>query len=792
MLHNNLQQHIRQVAVLGAGVMGAQIAALFVNAGLPVILFDLPSLSGNRNALVANSIKELLHLQPAPLALNSDHVYITAANYQDDLTLLSCCQLVIEAIAERLDWKRDVYQKILPYLADDAILASNTSGLSINSLASILPAAVQKRFLGMHFFNPPRYMPLIELAVSKHTLPGLTDALETFLVRYLGKIVVRVKDTPNFIANRIGVFSLLATIYHAERYNLGFDVVDTLTGLAIDRPKSATLCTLDVIGLDTFAHTITTLCAGLPDDPWRWLYVTPSWLQTLVDKGYLGQKKYQGIYHKKADGLWVYDINKEKYRLCTHKPASVVSTVLALPTLKERLLALKKLEKAEAQFLWAIFRDLFHYCALHLTEIADNVRDIDLVLCTGFAWQQGPFSTWQSLGWFEVIEWLNTDIKAGKTLSSAPLPEWVYQVPEGKVYTLAGAYSPLYHCYRLPDLLPVYQRQLYPAVLGIKPLSYGKTVHENAAVRLWHDNDDIAVLSFNTKLGTLDDAVIEGILLAVDKATRDFKGLIIGSVDKNYFSAGANLHYFLSTIQKKKEGDLLQTLSNLQQAALAIRYALIPIVAVCKGYVLGGGCELMMHATSTVAALDCRMGLVEASIGLLPAGGGCKELALRAGTLAPADPYAALEDWFKQIALGGMTNSALEARHYGYLRAADPIVMNPQELFYIAKQHINDLIEMNYRPPQRQAIRVMGRQGASRLQSLLNEMQSGQLISEHDKIIASKIARIITGGDVEALSYVDEQTMLQNERDAFMELTRMPATIARIEYFLKTGKRLKN
>jgi len=772
--------------------MGAQIAAHFVNAGFPVILFDLSSGNGDPSALAANSIKDLSHLQPAPLALASDGQYIEPANYQDDLTKLNTCQLVIEAIAERFDWKRDIYLKILPYLSDDAILVSNTSGFSINALCDILPGHVQRRFLGMHFFNPPRYLPLVELAASTRSFPELVESLEAFLVRYLGRIVVRVKDTPNFIANRIGTFSLLATLYHAEHFRLGFDVVDKITGSLLDRPKSATLRTIDIIGLDTFAHTITTLCAGLPDDPWRWLYVTPNWLQTLIDKGYLGQKKHQGIYQKKADEYWVYDVNKENYRQATYQPSHGVMDILSLPTLKERLIGLRSVNKPEAPFLWSIFRDVFHYCAIHITTIAQTVLDIDKVLSTGFGWQQGPFSLWQDLGWFDIIERINSDIERNKTLSNVPLPSWVYDVPDGKVYTKKGAYSPIDKTYHLPNLLPVYQRQLCPAFIGIKPLVLGKTHVENAAVRLWHDHDDIAILSFNSKMGVLDDAVIEGILLGIDHAVKHDQALVIGSFDKNYFSVGANLQQVLQCIHQKNEAALQNTLSLLQQAGLALRYAVIPVVAAFRGYALGGGCELMLQADSVVASLESAVGLVEASVGLLPAGGGCSTLALRAFQLAPQDPYVILENSFKQIVLAKTSKSAREAKKMGLLRENDKIVMNPQELLFLAKQQAKHLAAMNYRPPQQQRIAVIGRHGANRLNRLLNTMQEEQLISAHDKLIATKVAYIMSGGAVEAGTLVDEKTLLHAEREAFIELTRIPETLARIEYFLRTGDKLRN
>ena len=384
---------VRKVAVLGAGVMGAQIAAHLANANVAVVLFDLPAKEGDPNGIVYRALEGLKKLEPAPLATKDRVAYIDAASYDRDLARLGDCDLVIEAIAERMDWKRDLYAKIGPHLAAHAIVASNTSGLSINALAEALPAAVRSRFCGIHFFNPPRYMHLVELIPQKHTDPALVDALETFVVTTLGKGVVRARDTPNFVANRIGIFSVLATMAHTARYGLGFDVVDALTGPAIGRAKSATYRTSDIVGLDTMAHVIKTMHDTLPDDPWHALFQPPPALAGLIGEGALGQKTKAGFFRKVGKDIEVLDPAAHTYRRASGAVDPAVAAILALRHPGEKFAKLRATNHPQAQFLWAIFRDLFHYSAVHLADIADNARSTSRALCWGFGWTMGPFET---------------------------------------------------------------------------------------------------------------------------------------------------------------------------------------------------------------------------------------------------------------------------------------------------------------------------------------------------------------------------------------------------------------
>src|ERR1700675_4592399 len=429
---------VRKVAVLGAGVMGAQIAAHLANAGVPVVLFDLAAKDGDPDAIVRNAIDKLKKLEPPPLATKDRWAYIDPANYDQNLGELAECDLVIEAISERMDWKMALYEKVAPHIGPRAIFASNTSGLSINALGEACPPTLRPRFCGIHFFNPPRYMHLVELIAQKDTAPALLDQLETFLVTVLGKGVVRAKDTPNFVANRVGGFSMLATMVHTEAFGLGFDVVDALTGPAIGRAKSATYRTADVVGLDTMAHVIATMDQTLRDDPWHKYYRAPAWLKALIDKGALGQKTKAGVFQKVGKEIQVLDLATLSYRSSSGEIDSPVAEILALKNPTEKFAKLRASSNPQAQFLWAIFRDLFHYCAYHLAAIADNARDVDFAIRWGFGWQIGPFEIWQDAGWEEIARWVGEDIAAGRALATVALPAWVAEGPAaGGVHTPA-------------------------------------------------------------------------------------------------------------------------------------------------------------------------------------------------------------------------------------------------------------------------------------------------------------------------------------------------------------------
>ena len=784
---------VRRVAVLGAGVMGAQIAAHLTNAGVDTVLFDLPAKEGPADGIVLKAIANLGKLSPAPLASKALAAAITPANYETGLEQLRDCDLIIEAIAERMDWKQDLYKKIAPFVNEHAVLASNTSGLGINKLADVLPEQLRHRFCGVHFFNPPRYMHLAELIPAKGTDQAVLEGLESFLVTQLGKGVVYAKDTPNFIGNRIGVFSILSTIHHTAQFGLGFDEVDGLTGPLVGRPKSATYRTSDVVGLDTMAHVIKTMGDTLPNDPWHAYFKSPAWLEALIAKGALGQKAGAGIFRKVGKDILVVDLEKQDYRPADRTAAPEVVEILKTRNPAEKFAKLRASQHPQAQFLWASFRDLFHYSACHLADIAQTARDVDLAIRWGYGWAQGPFEIWQAAGWKQVAQWIAEDIAAGKSMSNAPLPAWVLDGRDG-VHAADGSYSPTLDTLVPRSSLPVYQRQRFPDPMLGESFAPGETVFENDGIRLWTDGDGIGVISFKTKMNTVSDQVLDGIQHAIGLAERQFKGVVIWQ-NKEPFSAGADLSGALAALQAGKIAEFEAMVANFQRTSQRIKYALVPVVTAVRGLALGGGCEFQMHAAKSVAALESYIGLVEAGVGLLPAGGGLKELAVRASQAAGADGdvFAELKKTFETVAMAKVSNSAVNAKELGLMRGTDKVVFNSFELLHIAKAEVTALAEGGYRPPlPARRIRVAGDVGIATFKMMLVNMLEGRFISPYDYEIAERIATVLCGGKVDRNTLVDEEWLLTLERKHFVELAQQEKTQARIAHMLKTGKPLRN
>lgn len=782
---------IKKVAVLGAGVMGAQIAAHCVNAGIETLLFDLAAKDGPANGLIDKAIANLGKLKPAPLATAQSAALLKARNYEKNLEDLSSCDLVIEAIAERLDWKEDLYKKISPYLSEKSILVSNTSGLSINSLCDVLPAQHRSQFCGVHFFNPPRYMHLAELIPAKTTAKHLLDNLETWLTSHLGKGVVRAKDTPNFIANRIGVFSLLTTLHHTLTMNMGLDEVDALTGPLLGRPKSATFRTMDVVGLDTMHHVVHTMDQQLKDDPWHSIFKLPEWLDGLIKEGHLGQKSGQGIYRKNGKIIEVYDIKSGSYHPSKPEVSDELKAIMKNKDPMVRMQQLFASTNKQAQFLAACFRDLFHYCAFHLEAIAENVRDVDLAIRWGFGWMQGPFETWQSGDIKQITQLIEQSIKAKTSLGNAPLPAWLGQV--NSFYTSEGAYSPLANQYQGRSILPVYKRQFFPdRVLKEEPYPI-KVIYENEGVSLWHLKDDVAVVNFKSKANTVGQQVLDGLEAALDVAEKQCQGLIVYQFDAGNFSSGADLRGVAQLIQEGKMQALDEMIAQFQRVAMRLKYSSIPTIAALRGRALGGGCELMMHCDAVVAAFESYPGLVEAGVGLIPAGGGCKEMALRAAQEAQqTDIMTFIQPKFQQIATAQVSGSATEAMQMGYMRYSDTVLMNADEVLYAALAKVKSMQAANYMPALKRHFKVAGIEGHARLQAGLVNWLEGGFISKHDYFLANELAKVLCGGDLNQGALVDEEWMLKLERQAFITLAATPLTQARISSLLETGKPLRN
>jgi 3-hydroxyacyl-CoA dehydrogenase len=802
---------VRKVAVLGAGVMGAQIAAHLVNCKVPVILFDLPATakdgaaapsSSSKNAIVTKAIDGLKKLKPAPLGIPEDAALIEPANYEEHLDKLKDCDLIIEAIAERMDWKLDLYRRIAPAVAPHAIVASNTSGLSITKLSDVLPEEIKPRFCGIHFFNPPRYMALVELIGTPATRPEILDQLESFVTTALGKSVVRAHDTPNFIANRVGIAGMLATMKEAETYGLTYDVVDDLTGKKLGRASSGTFRTADVVGLDTLAHVIKTLQDNLHDDPFFPSYATPKVLARLIERGALGQKSGAGFYKKVGRDIQRLDPTSGEYVAGGGKADEIVARMLKKPP-AERLKLLRESKNPQAQFLWAILRDSFHYAAVHLADIADSARDVDFAMRWGFGVQQGPFELWQAAGWTQVAQWVKEDIDAGKALSSAPLPNWVFEGPvasNGGVHHAEGSWSPAHARWVAPSTLPVYRRQAFRETVygagATEPLRSGTEEFRNDEVRVWSLDGEVLIASITAKLHLISPLVTEGLLKAVEIAEAKYQGLVIWSPD-DVFSAGANLEALMPVFMKSGSKGILPEVKKLQDAMLRLRYASVPVVSALRGIALGGGCELAIHSARRVAAMESYMGFVEVGVGLIPGGGGLAYVARRAAEMASAgnahaDVFKFLSDGFTSAAMAKVGTSAIESRKLGYLLWSDVIVPHKDELLYVATQQAKAMYASGYRAPTRSLFPVAGRNAIATIKAQLANMRDGGFISAHDFHISALIADVVCGGDVDAGSLVSEEYLMALERKHFCGLLDLEKTQERIMGMLQTGKPVRN
>jgi 3-hydroxyacyl-CoA dehydrogenase len=800
---------VRKVAVLGAGVMGAQIAAHLVNVKVPVVLFDLPAKEGPKNGIVSRAVEGLKKLKPAPLGVPEDAALIEQANYEEHSELLRGCDLVIEAIAERMDWKLDLYTKIAPFVAPHAIVASNTSGLSITRLSEVLPEEIKPRFCGIHFFNPPRYMALVELIPTPATRPEILDQLEAFVTTTLGKGVVRAKDTPNFIANRVGIAGMLATMIEAEKFGLSYDVVDDLTGKKMGRASSGTFRTADVVGLDTMAHVVKTLQDNLgPDkanDPFYPSYATPAVLQGLIAAGSLGQKTGAGFYKKVGKDILRLDPATKDYVKSGAKADEIVARMLKKAP-ADRLKLLRESSNPQAQFVWAILRDSFHYCAVHLKDIADSAREVDLAMRRGFGMSQGPFELWQQAGWSQVAGWVKADIEAGKALSDAPLPTWVFDGPvaeRGGVHQPEGSWSAAEQRFVPPHELPVYQRQAFrESVFGAgaaEPLKAGTEVFRNDEVRVWTLDGEVLIASITAKLHLISPTVTEGLLKAVELAEQSYQGLVIWSPD-DVFSAGANLEALMPVFMKSGAKGIAPEEKKLQDLMLRLRYAQVPVVSAVRGIALGGGCELAVYTARRVAAMESYMGLVEVGVGLIPGGGGLAYIARRAAEMASAGSNAAavgdiqkfLVDGFTSAATAKVGTSAIESRKLGYLLWSDVIVPHKDELLHVASQQVRAMAASGYRPPARAPFPVAGRNAIATIQAQLANMRDGGFISAHDFHIATLIAEVVCGGDVDAGALVTEEYLMTLERQRFCALLEHPKSQERIMGMLQTGKPVRN
>ncbi len=792
-----------RAAVLGAGVMGSQIAAHMVNAGLEVVLLDIvpDSLAEEekekgwdlasprvRNRFALGAIERLKKTRPSPLFRPEWAGRIVPGNFEDDLNRLKDADIVVEAVVESLPIKQSLMARIAPFVSEDAVVTTNTSGIPIHRIAEGMPEDLRRRFLGTHFFNPPRYMHLLEVIPTRWTSLEVINRVRGFGESDLGKGVVVAKDTPNFIANRIGIFAFLLTFRLMEKWGLSIEEVDALTGKLIGHPKTATFRTADMVGLDIIAHVAANVHEMAPDDPLREVFALPEKLQAMVDKGWLGGKTGQGFYKKTRDGIEVLDLNEMTYRPKKKVVLSILDRLQPYEDPVRRIELLMDDTSSAARFVSDLLQGTLLYVATQGPDISDRIEDIDNAMKWGFAWKQGPFELWDALG----VENLSLRIKnEGGPLP--PLIEKVLQTPSKSFYTFKEnvpyVFDPVETSHR-----PL-QRPNWILLLTEKGTANRK-IKENPGATLWDIGDDVACLEFHTKMNAIGGDIITLIDETIERVSVEMRGLVVANHASN-FSAGANLMLLLFEIEDENWEEIDFAIRQFQDAFLKLKYAPIPVVTAPAGMALGGGCEICLAADRIVAHAETYMGLVEVGVGLIPAGGGCKESLVRAFEALPeeyeGDIFPFVRKVFETIGMAKVSTSAEEARKYRYLRREDAVCMNRDALIHQAKAMVLALDAQGYRPPRPpETLIAMGDGGRALLQLGIYYMEEGRQISPYDAHIGRKLAWVLTGGDALPGSRVTERYLLDLEREVFLSLCGEGKTQERIRYMLQKGKPLRN
>ena len=770
---------IRSVAVLGAGTMGAQIAAHVANAGLPVLLLDLDAVTA------ASGLKRAAALKPNPFFSRDTRARIRLGGFDRDLPEIAGCDWVVEAIIERLDAKQALLEGVETHRRADAIVTSNTSGIPIGTIAEGRSEAFRRHWLGSHFFNPPRYLRLVEIVPTSDTDPAVVTALSSFVDRQLGKGVVVAKDTPNFIANRIGLYGVTRVLEQLASGHFTIEEIDAMTGPVVGRPKSATFRTMDIAGIDILAHVASNLSAqldGLDTGGEGRGFELPPLIGQLVERGWIGEKAGQGFYKKERgpDGsvIRTLDPTTMDYRPRQSARLGTLDAARAIDDPAERVRSLFQASDTVGEFMRATLGRTLTYTAEVAASIAHTVDDIDRAMQWGFGWDQGPFELWDAIGVETVL-----DACGGGDLSAAAL-EWAGFPPRSD----GSQDSP-----RRFRTEPV-----PPAGPDLRLLSSakqrGRTVKRNAGASLVDLDDGVLAVEFHSKLNTIGGDTVEMLTGGVKEASQRFDGLVVGN-DAVNFCAGANLMLVLLEAQEGNWDEIDLMVRSFQQAILGLRYSPVPVVVAPAGLALGGGCEMVLHADRVQAAAETYMGQVEVGVGLIPAGCGTKELTLRAvdATASGTDPLPRLQRAFETIGFGTVSTSAADARGLGLLRDVDGITMNRERLVADAKATVLDRVRDGYRAPApRTAILVGGEDTRAALDLGIHLAWRGGRISDHDKLIARKIARVMTGGDLPHPTPVTEQYLLNLEREAFLSLCGEALTLERIRHTLKTGKTLRN
>lgn len=788
-------RHINKVAVLGSGTMGSGIACHLANVGLQVLLMDLPNEDksvGDRNKRADDALKQAIKSKPAPLYKKSFARRIETGNFEDNLEEIKDCQWIIEVIVEKLDIKNDLFEKVEKYRQEGTVVSSNTSGIPIQLMSKERSEEFQEHFCGTHFFNPPRYLRLLEVIPGPKTKPEILDQLAHFGEFILGKETVLAKDTPAFIANRVGVYAMAYIFSEAERLELPPNIVDKLTGPALSRPKTGTFRLGDLVGLDVADKVLKGMKDHCPDDKQVQSLGSSKAFDFLLEKNWLGNKSGQGFYkktdQKDEDGKTI--IHELNLTELTYEPRQKVS----LDSLKQskqvedpkrRIKSVTKSKDKGGELLRNSLGALFAYVSKRIPEIADDIYAIDDAVKAGFGWKFGPFEYWDIAGIDTGIEWAEN---AGFTVA-----DWVKTMAEVGKESFYDAADGIPTYYNIED------RSYKPKpgseqLINLRTLDYQKPVYKNDEVLLHDIGDGVLCLEFRSKQNAIGEGILTGMNKAINIAEEEgWKGVVIGNHADN-FTVGANLMLIGMMAFQQQWMQLQQAVSLFQQATMRCRYSSIPVVAATQGYVFGGGCETIMHCDSAICAAESYIGLVEAGVGLIPGGSGTKEFAVRCSdSFFEGDvQIPTLVNRFKTIAMANVGTSAHEALDYGYLSSKDRIITNAKRNLTEAKQEVLRLSPTYVRPIERTDVRVLGRTGLASLYVAANGLKQGNYATEHDIKIAKKMAWVLCGGDLTGEQEVSEKYLIELEREAFLSLCGEPKTQERIQHMLETNKPLRN
>ena len=793
------KRRIRKVAVLGAGIMGSRIAMHFANIGVEVLLLDMVprDLSEEekndpkaRNRLVNELFQKALKSKPSPVYSKDVVQRITLGNFEDDLHKIQEADWVIEAIIEIPEIKQSLFEKVEKYRKPGTLITTNTSGIPINMLAKGRSEDFRKHFCGTHFFNPPRYLPLLEIIPHEGTDKDVVDFLMWYGDLYLGKQTVLCKDTPAFIANRIGVFSIMHLFHLIPKYGLTVDEVDKLTGPVIGHPKSATFRTADLVGLDTLIKVAKGVYDNCPNDEFRNYFEIPDYIQYLADNNLLGDKTGKGFYQKvKKDGkkeILSFDFEKKEYVPRQKVKSALLEQLKTTDDVREKIKMITRSQEKYALFLQESMWGLFSYVSHRIPEIADELYKIDQAMRAGFGWKLGPFEKWDAVGveyavqkmeeaGYKPAQWVKEMLNNGY--------KSFYTIKNGKKY---------YYDINAKDYKEIPGADVY---IILDNLRESNIVWQNSGTTLFDIGEGVLCLEFHTKMNSIGSEVIEGINYAIDLAEKHYEGLVIGN-QAEHFSVGANLMMIFMLAAEQEFDELEFAVRTFQNTVMRVRYSAVPVVVAPHGYTFGGGCELTMHGDAVQAAAETYIGLVEVGVGLIPAGGGSKELVVRfSDSLRKGDVETnAFQDIFMTIATAKVATSAAEAYQYMYLRKGyDRITVNKQRQIADAKRRVLDLAASGYTQPiQRKDIHVMGRTGLGMVEAGVEQMVYAGYATEHDGLIARKLGYVLSGGDLSAETKVSEQYLLDLEREVFLSLAGEPKTLERMQHMLQTGKPLRN